>query len=126
MKFTLQSNDLKTKARAGLLQTDHGEIPTPIFMPVGTAGTVKTIHQHELKNVVEAKIILSNTYHLFLRPGIEVIEASGVLHRFIGWEKPMLTDSGGYQVFSLADKRKVREEGVTFQSHIDGNKIFFS
>src|SRR5450432_112114 len=126
MKFTLHANDLKTKARAGMLHTGHGEIPTPIFMPVGTAGTVKTIHQHELKKVVDAKIILSNAYHLFLRPGIEVIEAAGGLHRFIGWEKPILTDSGGYQVFSLAEKRKVKEEGVTFQSHIDGNKLFFS
>jgi queuine tRNA-ribosyltransferase len=126
MKFTLQANDSKTKARTGVLHTGHGEIPTPIFMPVGTAGTVKTIHQHELEKIVEAKIILANTYHLFLRPGIEIIEASGGLHRFIGWEKPILTDSGGYQVFSLAEKRKVSEEGVTFQSHIDGNKLFFS
>lgn len=126
MRFTLQANDSKTRARAGILHTDHGEIPTPMFMPVGTAGTVKTIHQHELKKVVGAKIILSNTYHLFLRPGIEVIEAAGGLHRFISWDKPMLTDSGGYQVFSLAEKRKVNEEGVTFQSHIDGKKLFFS
>ena len=126
MRFDLQATDSKSKARAGLLQTDHGEIQTPIFMPVGTAGTVKGVHQHELKDDVKAQIILGNTYHLFLRPGLEVIEQAGGLHKFNGWDKPLLTDSGGYQVYSLANSRKITEEGVKFQSHIDGSYHFFT
>lgn len=126
MHFTLETTDSKSKARAGELHTDHGVIPTPIFMPVGTAGSVKGVHQHELKEDVEAKIILGNTYHLFLRPGTDIIEQAGGLHKFINWERPILTDSGGYQVYSLSGTRKINEEGVTFQSHIDGSYHFFT
>lgn len=126
MHFKLDITDDKSNARAGELHTDHGIIETPIFMPVGTAGTVKGVQQHELEKDVEAQIILGNTYHLFLRPGLDVIEAAGGLHEFIGWERPMLTDSGGYQVYSLSGARKIKEEGVTFQSHIDGSRHFFS
>ena len=126
MNFTLEKTDSKSKARAGVIQTDHGEIETPIFMPVGTAGTVKAVHQHELKEDIKAQIILGNTYHLYLRPGLEVIEAAGGLHKFNGWDGPILTDSGGYQVYSLGDRRKIKEEGVTFRSHIDGSKHLFS
>ena len=108
------------------MQTDHGEIETPIFMPVGTAGTVKGVHQRELKQDVKAQIILGNTYHLFLRPGTDLLEKAGGLHKFIGWDKPILTDSGGFQVFSLSEIRKIKEEGVTFSSHIDGSKHFFT
>lgn len=126
MHFKLDITDTQSNARAGELQTDHGVIETPIFMPVGTAGTVKGVHQHELEKDIEAKIILGNTYHLFLRPGLDVIEAAGGLHEFIGWKGPILTDSGGYQVYSLSGSRKIKEEGVTFQSHIDGSKHFFS
>ena len=126
MKFTLLHSDPKSKARAGSVTTDHGEIQTPIFMPVGTAGTVKAVHQRELKEDVEAQIILGNTYHLYLRPGIDIIEQAGGLHRFINWSRPMLTDSGGYQVYSLSNNRKIKEEGVTSQSHIDGSYQFFS
>ncbi|MEO8761937.1 MAG: tRNA guanosine(34) transglycosylase Tgt [Bacteroidia bacterium] len=126
MKFTLQNNDPSSKARAGLLETAHGTIETPIFMPVGTAGTVKTVHQRELKDDIKAQIILGNTYHLYLRPGIEVLEQAGGLHKFNGWDKPILTDSGGYQVFSLSAQRKITEEGATFKSHIDGSKHMFS
>lgn len=126
MKFTLQHRDPGSKARAGLIETDHGKIETPIFMPVGTAGTVKGIHQHELENEIKAQIILGNTYHLYLRPGLDIIEAAGGLHGFNGWQKPLLTDSGGYQVYSLSGTRKIKEEGVTFRSHIDGSKHFFS
>ncbi len=126
MKFTLQHTDSKTKARTGLLETDHGNIETPIFMPVGTAGTVKAVHQRELKNDVKAQIILGNTYHLYLRPGLEVLEQAGGLHKFNGWNKPLLTDSGGYQIFSLANNRKLSEEGAAFTSHIDGSKHFFT
>lgn len=126
MHFTLETTDSKSKARAGELHTDHGVIPTPIFMPVGTAGSVKGVHQHELKEDVEAKIILGNTYHLFLRPGIDIIEQAGGLHKFINWDRPILTDSGGYQVYSLSGTRKINEEGVTFQSHIDGSYHFFT
>ena len=126
MKFTIQHRDVHSSARSGLLETDHGTIQTPIFMPVGTAGTVKGIHQHELRDDIKAQIILGNTYHLYLRPGIEVIEQAGGLHRFNGWNAPILTDSGGYQVYSLSQRRKIKEEGVTFQSHIDGSKHFFS
>jgi len=106
--------------------TDHGEIETPIFMPVGTVASVKTIHQHELKDDIKAQIILGNTYHLYLRPGMEVLEEAGGLHKFMNWDRPLLTDSGGYQVYSLASNRKITEEGVTFQSHIDGSRQFFS
>ncbi|MHB8261125.1 MAG: tRNA guanosine(34) transglycosylase Tgt [Bacteroidia bacterium] len=126
MNFTLQHKDPSSKARAGLLETAHGTIETPIFMPVGTAGTVKTVHQRELKEDIKAQIILGNTYHLYLRPGIEVLEKAGGLHKFNGWDKPILTDSGGYQVFSLSAQRKITEEGATFKSHIDGSKHLFT
>lgn len=126
MKFNIQAKDKGSKARAGELTTDHGLIKTPIFMPVGTAGTVKAVHQRELKEDIKAQIILGNTYHLYLRPGLDIIEGAGGLHKFNGWDLPILTDSGGYQVYSLADSRKIREEGVTFQSHIDGSKHMFS
>lgn len=126
MKFTLQSTDPLSQARAGLMETAHGVIETPIFMPVGTAGTVKAVHQHELVNDIQAQIILGNTYHLYLRPGLDVLHKAGGLHRFIGWDKPILTDSGGYQVYSLTEVRKIREEGVTFRSHIDGSKHLFT
>lgn len=126
MKFTLQHNDPGSSARAGVLETDHGTIETPIFMPVGTAGTVKGVHQAELENEVNAQIILGNTYHLYLRPGIEILKNAGGLHKFNGWSRPILTDSGGYQVYSLSHRRKIKEEGVTFRSHIDGSKHFFS
>ncbi len=126
MKFELQKTDDKTKARAGKITTDHGEILTPIFMPVGTAGTVKGLHTREILNDVEAQIILGNTYHLFLRPGLTILEKAGGLHKFNGWNKPILTDSGGYQVFSLKEIRKITEEGVYFNSHIDGSKHLFT
>lgn len=126
MHFKLQYTDSQSNARAGELETDHGKIETPIFMPVGTAGTVKGVHQHELEEDIKAEIILGNTYHLFLRPGLDVIEPAGGLHKFINWDRPMLTDSGGYQVYSLSGARKIKEEGVTFQSHIDGSYHFFS
>ena len=119
LKFDLQHTDNTSKARAGKIITDHGEIITPIFMPVGTAGSVKAVTQEQLITDVKAQIILGNTYHLYLRPGLEVLENAGGLHQFINWQKPILTDSGGYQVFSLAGTRKIKEEGVTFQSHID-------
>ena len=124
--FTLQHKDPKSKARAGILQTAHGTIETPIFMPVGTAGTVKAVRQDELRNRIKAEIILGNTYHLYLRPGLDVLEKAGGLHRFNNWDKPILTDSGGYQVFSLSDQRKITEKGVEFRSHIDGSKHLFS
>jgi len=126
MKFNLDHKDSKSGARAGTINTDHGEIPTPIFMPVGTAGTVKAVHQRELVDDISAKIILGNTYHLFMRPGLDLLQQAGGLHKFNGWEGPILTDSGGYQVYSLADSRKIVEEGVKFQSHIDGSKHFFT
>ena len=126
MTFTLQHNDPKTNARAGLIHTDHGDIQTPIFMPVGTQASVKAVHLHELKDDIKAQIILGNTYHLYLRPGLEVLEAAGGLHKFNGFDRPMLTDSGGFQVFSLSGIRKIKEEGVEFRSHIDGSKHFFS
>ncbi len=126
MKFNLLHTDPNSSARAGSLETDHGVIETPIFMPVGTAGTVKGVHQRELSNDIKAQIILGNTYHLYLRPGLEVIRAAGGLHKFNGWERPILTDSGGYQIFSLSNQRKLSEEGATFKSHIDGSKHFFS
>ncbi len=126
MKYTLLHTDKNSSARAGLIETAHGNIETPIFMPVGTAGTVKAVHQRELKNDIEAQIILGNTYHLYLRPGIKTIEDAGGLHKFNGWHQPILTDSGGYQIFSLANQRKLSEDGATFKSHIDGSKHFFS
>ncbi len=126
MKFQLHTTDTKTRARVGTITSDHGEIQTPIFMPVGTVGTVKGVHQTELKTQVNAQIILGNTYHLYLRPTMDIIHAAGGLHRFIGWDKPMLTDSGGYQVYSLAGTRKIKEDGVTFSSHIDGSKHLFT
>ena len=124
--FQILNKDPQSKARAGILTTDHGPIETPIFMPVGTLGTVKGHHQHELLDEVKAHIILGNTYHLYLRPGMEILEKAGGLHKFIGWEKPILTDSGGYQVYSLEGMRKITEEGVKFRSHIDGSKHFFT
>jgi queuine tRNA-ribosyltransferase len=126
MKFNLTAQDPLSKARAGEITTDHGTIQTPIFMPVGTAGTVKAVHQHELKNDIEAQIILGNTYHLYLRPGLHTLEQAGGLHKFNGWDGPILTDSGGYQVYSLTEVRKIKEEGVTFRSHIDGSKHLFT
>ncbi len=124
--FQVQKTDTGSNARAGLISTDHGPIETPIFMPVGTAGTVKAITQQDLNSDVKAEIILGNTYHLYLRPGIDILERAGGLHQFIGWTKPILTDSGGYQVYSLGDSRKIKEEGVKFQSHIDGSYHLFS
>lgn len=126
MTFELQHTDPKSNARAGLITTDHGQIETPIFMPVGTVASVKAVHQHELKEDIKAQIILGNTYHLYLRPGIEILEKAGGLHKFNGWDKPILTDSGGFQVFSLSHRRKMKEEGVTFHSHIDGSKHLFT
>jgi queuine tRNA-ribosyltransferase len=126
MKFELQYTDPKSNARAGEITTDHGKIQTPIFMPVGTAGTVKAVHIKELTEDTKAQIILGNTYHLYLRPGLETIEAAGGLHKFNGWDKPILTDSGGYQVYSLSETRKIKPEGVHFRSHIDGSKHLFS
>lgn len=126
MQFQLQHTDLKSGARAGKLITDHGEIETPIFMPVGTVGSVKAVHQKELKEDIQAQIILGNTYHLYLRPGLNILEKAGGLHKFNGWNKPILTDSGGFQVFSLTGMRKLTEEGCTFQSHIDGSRHIFT
>ncbi len=126
LQFDIQHTDKTSKARAGKMLTDHGEILTPIFMPVGTVGSVKAVSQHQLYEEVKAQIILGNTYHLYLRPGIDVLEAAGGLHQFNGWHRPILTDSGGFQVFSLSNSRKISEEGVVFQSHIDGSKHLFS
>lgn len=126
MEFKLEAKDKGSKARTGTITTDHGEIKTPIFMPVGTAGSVKAVHQRELENDIRAQIILGNTYHLYLRPGLDIIEKAGGLHKFNGWNRPILTDSGGYQVYSLSETRKIKEEGVTFRSHIDGSKHIFS
>ena len=126
MKFELNSTDQNSKARAGILSTDHGQIETPIFMPVGTSATVKGVHQRELKNDINPDIILGNTYHLYLRPGTELLQQAGGLHAFMGWDKPILTDSGGYQVYSLSANRKIKEEGVKFKSHIDGSYHFFT
>lgn len=126
MKFELKAKDPQSKARAGELTTAHGTIQTPIFMPVGTAATVKAVHQRELQQDIQAQIILGNTYHLYLRPGLEVLQQAGGLHRFNGWDHPILTDSGGYQVYSLSGTRKIVEEGVKFKSHIDGSTHFFS
>ena len=126
LTFELLKKDLQSKARAGVITTDHGKIETPIFMPVGTAGTVKAINQQDLKNDVKAQIILGNTYHLYLRPGLDIMQAAGGLHKFNGWDRPILTDSGGYQVYSLSGNRKIKEEGVIFQSHIDGSRHTFT
>ncbi len=126
MDFELQSTDKHSDARAGLITTDHGQIQTPIFMPVGTLGSVKALHIPELKTEVKAQIILGNTYHLYLRPGLEVLEQAGGLHKFNGWDRPILTDSGGFQVFSLSGNRKLTEEGAHFRSHIDGSKHLFT
>ena len=126
MRYTLVKNDAKSNARAGVITTDHGEIETPIFMPVGTVGSVKGVGVNDLENDVKAQIILGNTYHLYLRPGLEVLEECGGLHKFNSWEHPILTDSGGFQVFSLTGIRKMKEEGVEFRSHIDGSKHLFT
>jgi queuine tRNA-ribosyltransferase len=126
MTFDLLTTDSATKARAGLIQTAHGAIETPIFMPVGTAGTVKAVSQQTLKNDIDAQIILGNTYHLYLRPGLDILRRAGGLHQFNGWDRPILTDSGGYQVYSLSGTRKIKEEGVKFRSHIDGSQHLFS
>ncbi|MFV0468921.1 MAG: tRNA guanosine(34) transglycosylase Tgt [Dysgonomonas sp.] len=126
MKFDLQYTDVQTNARAGLITTDHGQIETPIFMPVGTQGSVKAVHMTELEQDIKAQIILGNTYHLYLRPGIDILQQAGGLHKFNSWNKPILTDSGGFQVFSLAHNRKLTEEGAIFRSHIDGSKHIFT
>jgi len=126
MKFELSAKDPDSKARAGIITTDHGQIETPVFMPVGTAGTVKAVHIKELSEDIRAQIILGNTYHLYLRPGLDIIGKAGGLHRFNGWARPILTDSGGYQVYSLTDIRKMNDEGVMFQSHIDGSRHVFT
>lgn len=126
MDFDILHKDPNSKARAGVIKTDNGEIKTPIFMPVGTVGSVKGVHQQELKDDIKAQIILGNTYHLYLRPGMDIMEKAGGLHKFINWDRPILTDSGGYQVFSLAANRKLKEEGAYFRSHIDGSKHLFT
>jgi queuine tRNA-ribosyltransferase len=126
MKFKLETSDKFSKARAGNFHTGHGIIQTPVFMPVGTAGSVKAVHQRELKEDIQAQIILGNTYHLYLRPGLDILKQAGGLHKFMGWDRPILTDSGGYQVYSLSKVRKIKEEGVTFHSHIDGSKHLFT
>ncbi len=126
MNFDIKGKDQKSKARAGEIKTDHGKIQTPIFMPVGTVASVKSVHQTELKNDINADIILGNTYHLYLRPQTTILEQAGGLHKFMNWDRPILTDSGGYQVYSLSDNRKIQEEGVKFKSHIDGSSHFFS
>lgn len=126
MEFKIETTDKQSMARAGIISTDHGIIHTPIFMPVGTAGTVKAVHFRDISEDAGAEIVLGNTYHLYLRPGMEIMEQAGGLHHFNGWRKPLLTDSGGYQVFSLSAQRKIKEEGAHFRSHIDGSKHFFS
>lgn len=126
MEFIIEASPAGTKGRAATFTTAHGDVPTPIFMPVGTVGSVKAVHQRELRDDVDAKIILGNTYHLYLRPGLPILRAAGGLHRFMGWDRPILTDSGGFQVFSLAERRKLTEEGVSFQSHIDGSRHLFT
>ena len=126
MDFKLLHTDPYSSARAGIIKTDHGEIETPIFMPVGTVASVKGVHIKEVKEDIQAQIILGNTYHLYLRPGLDILEQAGGLHKFNGWDRPILTDSGGFQVFSLADNRKLTEEGAIFRSHIDGSKHFFT
>jgi len=126
MKFTIKNTDSKTNARVGYIETSHGKIQTPVFMPVGTQGTVKAVHQRELKNQINADIILGNTYHLYLRPGIDIIEKAGGIHKFINWSGNILTDSGGYQVYSLASNRKITDNGVEFKNHIDGSSHLFT
>ena len=126
MSFNIAAKDPHSRARTGTLQTDHGTIRTPIFMPVGTQGSVKSVPQDVLANAVDPDIILGNTYHLYLRPGLDVLSKGGGLHGFMGWDRPILTDSGGYQVYSLAENRKIKEEGVTFRSHIDGSPHLFT
>lgn len=126
MDFKVEALSKDTAARAGIITTDHGQIPTPIFMPVGTVGSVKAVHQRELRDDIDAKIILGNTYHLYLRPGMDIMQQAGGLHKFIGWDRPILTDSGGFQVFSLSSNRKLKEEGAWFRSHIDGSKHLFT
>jgi len=126
MNYSLIATDKSSRARAGLISTEHGLIETPVFMPVGTAGSVKAVHQRELRDDIKARIILGNTYHLYLRPGLDILQQAGGLHRFNGWSRPILTDSGGYQVFSLSDRRKISEQGAVFSSHIDGSKHLFS
>lgn len=126
LKLNLVAKDKNSKARAGWVETDHGVVETPIFMPVGTQGSVKAVNQFYLEKEIKAQIVLSNTYHLYLRPGTEILEAAGGLHRFMNWQKPILTDSGGYQVFSLTELRKLKEDGVEFRSHLDGSKHFFT
>ncbi|MDX1314011.1 MAG: tRNA guanosine(34) transglycosylase Tgt, partial [Eudoraea sp.] len=126
MEFTLEHKDPKSKARAGTITTDHGAIQTPIFMPVGTVASVKGVHQKELREEIDPDIILGNTYHLYLRPKLDVLKAAGGLHKFMGWDRNILTDSGGYQVYSLSANRKIREEGVKFKSHIDGSLHMFT
>lgn len=126
MEYKLQATSPGSEARAGVITTDHGEIQTPIFMPVGTLGSVKGVHTREIRDDIKAQIILGNTYHLYLRPGIEILEKAGGLHKFNGWERPILTDSGGFQVFSLSSNRKLKEEGAYFRSHIDGSKHLFT
>src|SRR5690625_801003 len=126
MKFVLAKTDIETKARAGTITTDHGKIETPIFMPVGTEGTVKGVHQRELREDINPDIILGNTYHLYLRPHTEILEKAGGLHKFMNWNRNILTDSGGFQVYSLSANRKITEEGVKFQSHIDGSRHLFT
>ena len=126
MEFELKATPEGTKARAGIIHTDHGDIETPIFMPVGTCGAMKGVHMRELRDDIKAQIILGNTYHLYLRPGTDILNKAGGLHKFGGWERPILTDSGGFQVFSLSDNRKLTEEGAWFRSHIDGSKHLFT
>ena len=126
MKFEIKGTDKGSSARAGTMVTDHGLIETPIFMPVGTVASVKGVHQKELEEDINADIILGNTYHLYLRPKTDILEAAGGLHKFMNWKRPILTDSGGYQVYSLSENRKIKEEGVKFKSHIDGSSHFFS
>ena len=126
MKFELKGKDLQSRARAGVMTTDHGKIETPIFMPVGTVATVKGVHQRELKEEINPDIILGNTYHLFLRPKTDILEQAGGLHKFMNWDRPILTDSGGYQVYSLSERRKIKEEGVKFKGHIDGSSHMFT
>lgn len=126
LKLNIESKDRKTDARAGWFETDHGKVETPIFMPVGTQGTVKAVNQNILEEEIKAQIVLSNTYHLYLRPGTEILESAGGLHKFMNWHKPILTDSGGYQVFSLSELRKLKSDGVEFRSHLDGSKHFFT
>ena len=126
LKLNIIAKDKHSKARTGWFETDHGKVETPIFMPVGTQGTVKAVNQHYLENEIKAQIVLSNTYHLYLRPGTDILEKAGGLHKFMNWQKPILTDSGGYQVFSLAELRKLKPDGVEFSSHLDGSRHFFT